>query len=54
MDMRELFLTQHGAVHTAAVGGNKASPAHRRCDGFNPSRTSGRARLTMTLIAYVR
>ena len=26
----------------------------RRCDGFSPSRTSGRARLMMTLIAYVR
>jgi hypothetical protein len=26
----------------------------RRCDGFNPSRTSGSARLTITLIAYVR
>ncbi len=26
----------------------------RRCEGFSPSRTSGRARLTITLIAYVR
>ena len=24
----------------------------RRCTGFNPSRTSGSARATMTLIAY--
>ena len=26
----------------------------RRWDGFKPSRTSGNARLTITLIAYVR
>ncbi len=29
MDTRELFLDQHAAMHSAAVGGNKMSQAER-------------------------
>ena len=36
MDMRDLFLAQHSAVHTAAVGGNKA--LRRRAGAQRPHR----------------
>jgi hypothetical protein len=34
MDARELFLDQHAAVHSAAVGGNKMSAAERAFAGL--------------------
>ena len=34
MDARDLFLDQHAIVHSAAVGGNKASAAERAFAGL--------------------
>ena len=35
MDAKDLFLMQHSAVHTVAVGGNKASAAERVLNGLS-------------------
>ena len=34
MNVRDLFLMQHGAVHSKAVGGNAASTAERTFGGL--------------------
>ena len=53
MDMRELFLTQHGAVHTAAVGGNKASAAERVLNGLTEEQMRVRPREDLNSIAWL-
>jgi hypothetical protein len=44
MDIRDLFLEQHAAVHSAAVGGNKASAAERTFTGLSDEQMRVRPR----------
>jgi DinB superfamily len=53
MDPRDLFLTQHGAVHTAAVGGNKASAAERVLNGLTEEQMRVRPREDLNSIAWL-
>ena len=38
MDARDLLIEEHSAVHSAAVGGNKASMAERTFGGLTTTR----------------
>ena len=53
MDMRDLFLAQHSAVHTAAVGGNKASAAERVLNGLTDEQMRVRPREDLNSIAWL-
>ena len=53
MDMRDLFLAQHSAVHTAAVGGNKASAAERVLNGLSDEQMRVRPREDLNSIAWL-
>jgi hypothetical protein len=53
MDMRDLFLTQHSAVHTAAVGGNKLSAAERVLNGLTDDQMRVRPREDLNSIAWI-
>jgi hypothetical protein len=44
MDVNQLFLDQHGAVHSTAVGGNKASAAERAFAGLTDEQMRVRPR----------
>jgi len=44
MDARDLFLDQHAAVHTAAVGGHKMSAADRAFAGLTDEQMRVRPR----------
>ena len=53
MDMRDLFLTQHSAVHTVAVGGNKVSAAERVLNGLTDEQMRVRPREDLNSIAWL-
>jgi DinB superfamily len=53
MDMRDLFLAQHSAVHTAAVGGNKVSAAERVLNGLTDDQMRVRPREDLNSIAGI-
>ena len=53
MDMRDLFLAQHSAVHTAAVGGNKVSAAERVLNGLSDEQMRVRPREDLNSIAWL-
>ena len=53
MDMRDLFLTQHSAVHTVAVGGNKVSAAERVLNGLSDEQMRVRPREDLNSIAWL-
>ena len=53
MDMRDLFLAQHSAMHTAAVGGNKASAAERVLNGLSEEQMRVRPREDLNSIAWL-
>ena len=53
MDARELFLTQHAAVHSAAVGGNKASASERALGGVTDEQMRMRPREDLNSIAWL-
>ncbi len=53
MDMRDLFLTQHSAVHTAVVGGNKVSAAERVLNGLTDEQMRVRPREDLNSIAWL-
>ena len=53
MDARELFLTQHAAVHSAAVGGNKASAAERALGGVTDEQMRMRPREDLNSLAWL-
>jgi DinB family protein len=53
MDMRDLFLAQHSAVHTAAVGGNKLSAAERVLNGLTDEQMRVRPREDLNSIAWL-
>jgi len=53
MDVRELFLDQHAAVHTAAVGGNKMSVAERTFAGVTDAQMRVRPREDLNSLAWL-
>ena len=53
MDVRELFLDQHAAVHSAAVGGNKMSAAERTFAGLTDEQMRVRPRDDLNSIAWL-
>ena len=53
MDARELFLGQHAAVHSAAVGGNKMSTAERTFGGLTDEQMRVRPREDLNSLAWL-
>jgi hypothetical protein len=53
MDAKDLFLEQHAAVHTAAVGGNKMSAAERTYGGLTDEQMRVRPREDLNSIAWI-
>src|SRR5712691_12758788 len=53
MDARDLFLDQHAAVHSAAVGGNKMSAAERTFAGLTDDQMRVRPREDLNSIAWI-
>jgi hypothetical protein len=53
MDAKQLFLDQHGAVHSAAVGGNKGSAAERAFAGLSDEQMRVRPREDLNSLAWL-
>jgi len=53
MDARALFLDQHAAVHSAAVGGNKMSAAERTFAGLSDDQMRVRPREDLNSLAWL-
>jgi hypothetical protein len=53
MDAKQLFLDQHGAVHSAAVGGNKGSAAERAFTGLTDEQLRVRPREDLNSLAWL-
>jgi hypothetical protein len=53
MDARDLFLQQHSAVHSAAVGGNKMSLADRTFGGLSDAQMRVRPREDLNSLAWL-
>ena len=53
MDARDLFLQQHSAVHSAAVGGNKMSMAERTFGGLTDAQMRVRPREDLNSLAWL-
>ena len=53
MDARDMFLQQHSAVHSAAVGGNKVSAAERTLTGLSDEQMRVRPREDLNSIAWL-
>jgi len=53
MDARDLFLDQHAAVHSAAVGGNKMSAAERTFGGVSDDQMRVRPREDLNSLAWL-
>jgi hypothetical protein len=53
MDARDLFLQQHSAVHSAAVGGNKMSMAERTFAGLSDAQMRVRPREDLNSLAWL-
>jgi hypothetical protein len=53
MDARDMFLQQHTAVHSAAVGGNKASVVERNLAGLTDEQMRVRPREDLNSIAWL-
>lgn len=53
MDTRDLFLDQHAAVHSAAVGGNKVSAAERTFGGVSDEQMRLRPREDLNSLAWL-
>jgi len=53
MDARDLFLDQHAALHSAAVGGNKLSAAERTFAGLTDEQMRGRPREDLNSLAWL-
>ena len=53
MDTRQLFLDQHAAVHSAAVGGNKMSQAERAFAGLSDEQRRVRPREDLNSLAWL-
>ena len=53
MDARDLFLDQHGAMHSAAVGGNKMSASERTFTGLTDEQMRVRPREDLNSLAWL-
>ena len=53
MDVRDLFLDQHAAMHSAAVGGNKMSASERTFTGVTDEQMRVRPREDLNSLAWV-
>ena len=53
MDIRDLFLDQHAAMHSAAVGGNKMSHAERAFAGLSDDQMRLRPREDLNSLAWL-
>jgi hypothetical protein len=53
MDARDLFLAQHGIVHSTAAGGNKASSAERVLGGLSDEQMRVRPREDLNSLAWI-
>ena len=53
MDLRDLFLDQHAAVHSVAVGGNKMSAAERAFAGVTDDQMRVRPREDLNSLAWL-
>src|SRR4029453_12383865 len=53
MDMRDLFLIQHSAMHSASVAGNKASAVERVLNGLTEEQLRVRPREDLNSIAWI-
>ncbi len=53
MDLRDMFLDQHAAVHSAAVGGNKMSVAERTFGGVTDEQMRVRPREDLNSLAWL-
>ena len=53
MDARDLFLDQHAAMHSAAVGGNKMSSAERTFGGLTDAQMRVRPREDLNSLAWL-
>src|SRR5215813_9404684 len=53
MDARDLFLEQHAAMHSAAVGGNKMSAAERTFAGLTDEQMRMRPREDLNSLAWL-
>jgi hypothetical protein len=53
MDARDLFLDQHAAMHSAAVGGNKMSSAERTFGGVTDAQMRVRPREDLNSLAWL-
>ncbi|MGH7332454.1 MAG: DinB family protein [Candidatus Rokuibacteriota bacterium] len=53
MDVRQLFLDQHSAMHSAAVAGNKASAAERAFAGVSDEQMRVRPREDLNSLAWL-
>ena len=53
MDVRDLFLEQHAAVHSAGVGGNKMSVAERTFGGVSDEQMRLRPREDLNSLAWL-
>ena len=53
MDARDLFLDQHAAVHSAAVGGNKMSASERTLAGVTDDQMRLRPREDLNSLAWL-
>jgi hypothetical protein len=53
MDARDLFLDQHTAMHSAAVGGNKMSASERAFAGLSDEQMRVRPREDLNSLAWL-
>ena len=53
MDVKQLFLDQHGAVHSASVAGNKGSAAERAFAGLSDEQMRVRPREDLNSLAWL-
>ena len=53
MNAKDLFLTQHSAVHSAAVAGNRASAAERTFGGLTDDQMRVRPREDLNSLAWI-
>ena len=53
MDIRDLFLSQHAAMHSAAVGGNKMSASERAFTGLTDEQMRVRPREDLNSVAWL-
>ena len=53
MDVRDMFLDQHAAMHSAAVGGNKMSASERTFASLSDEQMRVRPREDLNSLAWL-